>query len=170
MRAQPGSDEADGGGFGALVAFGDVDDDTLAFVEPVEAGALQRRGVHKHILAAAIADDKAKALDRIVPLDRAGFLDGGTDRAASHRDRRRRPTGYHGVADTQPDADTDHQERGVGYTQCDRRLVVSRNRNLDMDLVLAGPLGWEYEETVAAAGNGAGNRGRVVLPGAGVNA
>jgi alpha-1,3-rhamnosyl/mannosyltransferase len=46
------------------------------------------------------------------------------------------------------------------------RLMLARNRNLDLDLVLAGPLGWEYEDTVAAATNGAGGRGRVVLPGA----
>jgi glycosyltransferase involved in cell wall biosynthesis len=46
------------------------------------------------------------------------------------------------------------------------RLLLDRNRSLDLELVLAGPLGWQYEETVAAANNGAGSRGRVVLPGA----
>ena len=46
------------------------------------------------------------------------------------------------------------------------RLMLARNRNLDLDLVLAGPLGWGYEETVAAANNGAGYRGRTVLTGA----
>ncbi len=46
------------------------------------------------------------------------------------------------------------------------RLVLSRSRSLDFDLVLAGPLGWEYEETLAAAGNGDGRQGRVILPGA----
>jgi glycosyltransferase involved in cell wall biosynthesis len=46
------------------------------------------------------------------------------------------------------------------------RLLLERKRSLDLDLVLAGPLGWEYEQTVAAANNGGGNRGRVVLPGA----
>lgn len=46
------------------------------------------------------------------------------------------------------------------------RLMLSRNRNLELDLVLAGPLGWEYEEIVAAAANGANHRGRVILTGA----
>ena len=45
------------------------------------------------------------------------------------------------------------------------RLILARNRNLDLDLVLAGPLGWEYEETVAAAKNGNEGRGRVLMPG-----
>ena len=42
------------------------------------------------------------------------------------------------------------------------RLVLSRNRNLDLDLVLAGDLGWQYQETLAAAKSGEGP-GRVVL-------
>jgi len=46
------------------------------------------------------------------------------------------------------------------------RLALSRNRNLDFDLVLAGPLGWEYEEIVAAARDGAGQPGGVILTGA----
>lgn len=45
------------------------------------------------------------------------------------------------------------------------RLMLSRNRGLDLDLVLAGPLGWEYDEILAAAGNHNGDD-RVVLPGA----
>jgi glycosyltransferase involved in cell wall biosynthesis len=46
------------------------------------------------------------------------------------------------------------------------RLILSRNRNLQVDLVLAGPLGWEYEEILAAASSGANHRGRVILSGA----
>jgi glycosyltransferase involved in cell wall biosynthesis len=46
------------------------------------------------------------------------------------------------------------------------RRMLSRNPNLDLDLVLAGPLGWEYQETVAAATDGVGHRGRVILTGA----
>jgi glycosyltransferase involved in cell wall biosynthesis len=46
------------------------------------------------------------------------------------------------------------------------RLVLSRNRHLDFELVLAGPLGWEYEEIVTAAGNGSSRPGQVILPGA----
>jgi glycosyltransferase involved in cell wall biosynthesis len=44
------------------------------------------------------------------------------------------------------------------------RLLLERNRNLDLDLVLAGPMGWQYEEILSAA-NGTGARGRVVFPG-----
>jgi glycosyltransferase involved in cell wall biosynthesis len=44
------------------------------------------------------------------------------------------------------------------------RLVLSRNRNLDVDLVLAGPLGLDNEEIVAAAQAEESN-GRVVLTG-----
>ena len=36
-------------------------------------------------------------------------------------------------------------------------LLVDRNKNLDLDLVLAGPLGWEYEPVLAAANQGPGN-------------
>jgi glycosyltransferase involved in cell wall biosynthesis len=46
------------------------------------------------------------------------------------------------------------------------RLVLARNRHLELDLVLAGPLGWEYEEVLAAAAQGANHRGRVILTGA----
>jgi glycosyltransferase involved in cell wall biosynthesis len=43
------------------------------------------------------------------------------------------------------------------------RRLVAGNRNLELDLVLAGALGWEYEEIVKAARSSA--RGRVVLAG-----
>jgi glycosyltransferase involved in cell wall biosynthesis len=46
------------------------------------------------------------------------------------------------------------------------KLMLSRNRNLELDLVLAGRLGWNYDEILAAAGNGGGPRGRVILAGA----
>jgi glycosyltransferase involved in cell wall biosynthesis len=46
------------------------------------------------------------------------------------------------------------------------RLMLDRNRNLELDLVLAGPLGWEYQETVTAANDGVASRARVLLPGA----
>lgn len=43
------------------------------------------------------------------------------------------------------------------------RLLLARNSNLQIDLVLAGPLGWNYEEILSAANkNGIG---RVVLAG-----
>jgi len=44
------------------------------------------------------------------------------------------------------------------------RLMMASNRNLDFDLVLAGPLGWRYEETVKEVHRAGG--GRVVLAGA----
>jgi len=46
------------------------------------------------------------------------------------------------------------------------KLMLSRNRNLELDLVLAGRLGWDYDEILAAAGNGDGPRARVILAGA----
>ena len=35
--------------------------------------------------------------------------------------------------------------------------LLERNKNLDLDLVLAGPFGWAYEEVLAAASLGPGN-------------
>jgi glycosyltransferase involved in cell wall biosynthesis len=45
------------------------------------------------------------------------------------------------------------------------RLLLSRNRNLQFDLVLAGPLGWNYEEIIATAKDNNAGVGRVVIPG-----
>ena len=45
------------------------------------------------------------------------------------------------------------------------RLLMARNKNLDLDLVLVGGLGWDYDEIVNAAGERPG-QGRVILPGA----
>jgi glycosyltransferase involved in cell wall biosynthesis len=46
------------------------------------------------------------------------------------------------------------------------RLVLERNRSLDLDLVLAGPLGWEYDEILAEAKSCEGSRARVIFTGA----
>jgi glycosyltransferase involved in cell wall biosynthesis len=46
------------------------------------------------------------------------------------------------------------------------RSVLARNQQLDLDLVLAGPLAWQHEETVAAAQTGDAGRGKVALTGA----
>lgn len=46
------------------------------------------------------------------------------------------------------------------------RHMLQRNSALDFDLVLAGPPAWQFEETVAAAKDASGSRGRVVLTGA----
>ncbi|HYX68631.1 MAG TPA: glycosyltransferase family 1 protein [Terriglobales bacterium] len=45
------------------------------------------------------------------------------------------------------------------------RLLRQRNRNLDLDLVLAGPLGWEYQDVLAEATRDPG-AGAVILTGA----
>src|SRR5581483_5484012 len=44
------------------------------------------------------------------------------------------------------------------------RLALSRNRNLDCDLVLAGDLGWQYEETMTAA-KATDGLGRIIFTG-----
>jgi glycosyltransferase involved in cell wall biosynthesis len=46
------------------------------------------------------------------------------------------------------------------------RQVLARNNQLDFDLVLAGPLAWQFDETVAAAHDKSDSRGNVVLAGA----
>src|SRR5580692_8190210 len=72
--------ESDADGFGALAALGDVNHHPLALVEAHQPRALQRRGVHKHVLAAAVAHDKAKPLRRVVPLHRPLLLRGRLQR------------------------------------------------------------------------------------------
>lgn len=44
------------------------------------------------------------------------------------------------------------------------RLILSRNSNLELDLVLAGAFGWEYEDIVAAANSS--RKGHIIFPGA----
>jgi glycosyltransferase involved in cell wall biosynthesis len=46
------------------------------------------------------------------------------------------------------------------------RLMLARNRQIDVDLVLAGPLGWLYSEVLDEVKSDAASRGRVILPGA----
>jgi glycosyltransferase involved in cell wall biosynthesis len=46
------------------------------------------------------------------------------------------------------------------------RRMLAGNSQLDFDLVLAGPLAWQHEETVHAAQDDNPNRGKVVLTGA----
>jgi glycosyltransferase involved in cell wall biosynthesis len=46
------------------------------------------------------------------------------------------------------------------------RQMLARNPQLDVALALAGPLGWQHEETVNAAGSENASRGKVVLTGA----
>src|SRR5438067_13675529 len=72
--------EADGGGFRTFRALGDIDDDALSLIERGQPRPLQRGGVHEHVLAGAVAHDKAEALGRIVPLDRAVLRRGRLER------------------------------------------------------------------------------------------
>jgi glycosyltransferase involved in cell wall biosynthesis len=44
--------------------------------------------------------------------------------------------------------------------------LLARNPKLDFDLVLAGPLAWQFEGTVAAAKSACTGRGKVILTGA----
>jgi len=46
------------------------------------------------------------------------------------------------------------------------RQTLARNPQLDFDLVLAGPLAWQHEETINAAEADNGARGKVILTGA----
>src|SRR5205807_8798297 len=75
-----GLGEADGGGFRTFRALGDIDDDALSLIERGQPRPLQRGGVHEHVLAAAVAHDKAEALGRVVPLDRAVLRRGRLER------------------------------------------------------------------------------------------
>ena len=45
------------------------------------------------------------------------------------------------------------------------RLMLARNRSLDLDLVLAGQVGWAGDEVIEAARTCAGTKGRVILAG-----
>src|SRR6185312_3205394 len=46
------------------------------------------------------------------------------------------------------------------------RRMLAGNSQLDFDLVLAGPLAWQHEETVNAAQDDNPNKGKVILAGA----
>jgi glycosyltransferase involved in cell wall biosynthesis len=45
------------------------------------------------------------------------------------------------------------------------QLLLSRRTDLELDLVLAGPAGWEHEKVVQAGKRYSSNRGQVVIPG-----
>ena len=45
------------------------------------------------------------------------------------------------------------------------RLMLARDRSLDLDLVLAGPMGWGCNEVISAAATREGGRGSVILAG-----
>ena len=45
------------------------------------------------------------------------------------------------------------------------RLMLARDRDLDLDLILAGQLGWASDEITSAAANSNGSRGNVIFAG-----
>ena len=45
------------------------------------------------------------------------------------------------------------------------RLMLARDSGVDLDLVLAGPMGWGYDEVINAAANRNGSRGEVIFAG-----
>jgi len=45
------------------------------------------------------------------------------------------------------------------------RSMLERNRNLDLDLVLAGPMGWDYKDILAEAAACEGSKAKVVFTG-----
>jgi len=65
-----------------------IDGDALPFRQARDTGAFQHRSVHKDIFAAPIRADKAKSLGGVVPLDRAGVLDGGSASSRMQRSLR----------------------------------------------------------------------------------
>jgi hypothetical protein len=71
------SDEPDVDGLRSLAALDHVDGYPLAFRQIGEAAAIERRGMHENVLAAAVPDDEPKPLIAVVPFDRAELLDGG---------------------------------------------------------------------------------------------
>lgn len=93
--------------------------------------------------------------------DRALFHDAPPDRAALHELRARfgisRPYILHHGA-VQP-------RKNLPRLIAAYRQMLARNSKLDVDLVLAGPLAWQFEETVAAK-SACNGRGKVILTGA----
>jgi glycosyltransferase involved in cell wall biosynthesis len=45
------------------------------------------------------------------------------------------------------------------------QLLLSRRKDVELDLILAGPLGWDYEQVFTAAAECSGKRGKVIFPG-----
>jgi glycosyltransferase involved in cell wall biosynthesis len=94
--------------------------------------------------------------------DRALFHDDPLDRVALHELRARlgidRPYVLHHGA-VQP-------RKNLPRLIAAYAELLARNPKLDLGLVLAGPLAWQFEETVAAAKSACTGRGKVILTGA----
>src|SRR2546429_7394680 len=71
------SDEPDADRLRSLVAFDHVYSYPLAFRQLAQAGSVERRGMHKNVLAAAIPDNEPEPFIGVVPFHRADLLDGG---------------------------------------------------------------------------------------------
>src|SRR6267142_1659084 len=76
-RGRSISDQADVDGLRSLATLDHVDSYSLAFRQTGEAAAVERRGMHENVLAAAVADDEPEPFIRVVPFHRADLLDGG---------------------------------------------------------------------------------------------
>jgi glycosyltransferase involved in cell wall biosynthesis len=93
--------------------------------------------------------------------DRALFHDARPDRAALHELRARLGIGrpyvlHHGAVQPRKNL----PRLIAAYAES-----LARNPKLDLDLVLGGPLAWQFEETVAAAKSACTGRAKVVLTG-----
>jgi hypothetical protein len=75
------SDEPDVDGLQSLAALDHVDGYPLAFRKLSNAAAVERRGMHENVFAAAIPDDEPEPFIRVVPLYRTDLLDGDLIRA-----------------------------------------------------------------------------------------
>src|SRR3954451_15713496 len=84
----PDLDQTQTGRLRTLPALDHIDGNALALRQARDAGAFQHRSVHKDIFAAPIRADKAKSLGGVVPLDRAGVLDGGSASSRMQRSLR----------------------------------------------------------------------------------
>src|SRR5271170_126879 len=78
------SDQAQTGRLRSLPTVDYVDRDLLALRQAGDPRAVQRRSVHKDVFAAPIRGDEAKSLHGVVPLDRTGLLDSGSDGRRIH--------------------------------------------------------------------------------------
>src|SRR5208282_1137352 len=61
----------------SLAALDHIDGHPLTFHQLADTGAVQRRGMHEDVLAAAVPHDEPESFVGVVPLDRADFLDRG---------------------------------------------------------------------------------------------
>ena len=73
----PKSDEPNADGLRSLAALDHINGDALAVRQLADTGAVQRRGMHENILAAAVPHNEPEPFRGGVELHRAELLDGG---------------------------------------------------------------------------------------------